>query len=308
MSTASAPSTAGEKDLREFIAHHLRHRSASWSIGVSGALAEFQHTPEESYRTRFSVISELGGMEIGDPLPHDVASHQCDRPNKELTRVQREVVFSVPERAAHAFELRELGDDQGALSRECRNHRLFDLGLTGNVTQACVRTDDVALINQLREHVGHYLLDAPDSVFANLIAKSPNRVFLSPLGRIEVYQPIPAQRTPTGPHTHILPDYLGRSNGNAHALPPNHVAIGTLHLPSDTVSAHPLVAPCEPYQGAKRCVDHALQSRLNPDQYRALNSRSDGIAIATSVIEYEQRFGRDEITSIWRERAKSLLS
>jgi hypothetical protein len=34
---------------------------------------------------------------------------------------------------------------------------------------------------------------------------SPTRVILSKLGRIEIYQPIGKEKTPHGPHTHLLP-------------------------------------------------------------------------------------------------------
>ena len=47
-----------------------------------------------------------------------------------------------------------------------------------------------------------------------IVEAGPHRVFLSPLGRIEVYQPIPKSRGDTdlldGPHTHLLPDLFGR--------------------------------------------------------------------------------------------------
>jgi len=43
-----------------------------------------------------------------------------------------------------------------------------------------------------------------------IVAASPHRVFLSRVGRIEVYQPIPDPhgKSPVGPHTHVLPDLL----------------------------------------------------------------------------------------------------
>ena len=43
-----------------------------------------------------------------------------------------------------------------------------------------------------------------------ILAANPHRVFISRLGRIEVYQPIPppSGRSPEGPHTHVLPRLL----------------------------------------------------------------------------------------------------
>jgi hypothetical protein len=45
---------------------------------------------------------------------------------------------------------------------------------------------------------------------AMILAANPHRVFISRLGRIEVYQPIPppSGKSPEGPHTHVLPRLL----------------------------------------------------------------------------------------------------
>ena len=43
-----------------------------------------------------------------------------------------------------------------------------------------------------------------------ILAANPHRVFVTPLGRIEVFQPIPPPhgKSPDGPHTHVLPKLL----------------------------------------------------------------------------------------------------
>jgi hypothetical protein len=43
-----------------------------------------------------------------------------------------------------------------------------------------------------------------------ILALNPPRVFISRLGRVEVFQPIPPAngKSPTGPHTHVLPELL----------------------------------------------------------------------------------------------------
>lgn len=50
---------------------------------------------------------------------------------------------------------------------------------------------------------------------------SPHRVFVSRLGRIEVYQPIPVPtgKTPDGPHTHVLQRLLARGRSHAATIP-----------------------------------------------------------------------------------------
>jgi hypothetical protein len=71
-----------------------------------------------------------------------------------------------------------------------------------------------------------------------LPALSPHRVFVSRLGRIEVYQPIPPPdgASPDGPHTHVLPRLLerGRSHAATVPIPTGWVAGVTLYPP------HPL--------------------------------------------------------------------
>jgi hypothetical protein len=43
-----------------------------------------------------------------------------------------------------------------------------------------------------------------------ILASNPHRVFISRVGRVEVYQPIPPPdgKSPEGPHTHVLPKLL----------------------------------------------------------------------------------------------------
>lgn len=56
---------------------------------------------------------------------------------------------------------------------------------------------------------------------------SPHRVFVSRVGRVEVYQPIPPVhgRSPTGPHTHLLLDLLRhrRTHAATEAIPAGFV-------------------------------------------------------------------------------------
>ena len=56
-----------------------------------------------------------------------------------------------------------------------------------------------------------------------ILAANPHRVFISRLGRIEVYQPIPppSGKSPEGPHTHVLPRLLksGRTHPATEPVP-----------------------------------------------------------------------------------------
>jgi hypothetical protein len=80
-----------------------------------------------------------------------------------------------------------------------------------------LRPDDTATRAALRASVGQPLL-APGNQAGPAIARAnPTRVFASALARLEVHQPIPppGSRSPAGPHSHLLPEYL--KEGRAHA-------------------------------------------------------------------------------------------
>jgi hypothetical protein len=86
---------------------------------------------------------------------------------------------------------------------------LFDLGVGGPNIRVAVRTGDSAQVGRLRAGVGRGLFENDDLIHA-LVRESPHRVFLSKLGRLEVYQSIAPEggTAPEGPHTHLLPALL----------------------------------------------------------------------------------------------------
>jgi hypothetical protein len=80
---------------------------------------------------------------------------------------------------------------------------------------------------------------APDSDAMRIIlAANPHRVFISRLGRAEVFQPIPPPggRSPDGPHTHVLPKLLAHARTHAATEPLPEGWIPCAHL----YPAHPL--------------------------------------------------------------------
>ena len=216
----------------------VKHRRSAFSVGVTGALAEFHWLlPDDAVLERCSEaltrVTARGAFDF--TVPEDVRPVAVCRPSSRSERCFREVLFCLPTRSAgmagHRV-LRDLGLDEGAIQPGQRGHRLFDLGLGIAHVDVCVRTDDLTLIDVLQDHCGRGLLaEAPDAV-AVLKRRSPHRVFLSRLGRIEVYQEIGSSAhgasTPLGPHTHLLPHLLGRG-GQPSGVPARHVCALTLH-------------------------------------------------------------------------------
>ncbi len=106
--------------------------------------------------------------------------------------------------------LTEIGPDCEALRSRDRNGILFDLGLQTLQIDACVRVGETDVVAALRGRAGKSVF-APDSDAMRIIlAANPHRVFVSRIGRAEVFQPIPPPggRSPDGPHTHVLPKLL----------------------------------------------------------------------------------------------------
>ncbi len=114
--------------------------------------------------------------------------------------------------------LTELGQDVSALSGDDRDALLFDLGVSSLGSGCfqldfCVRTNNSDLVEFLREHCGSSIFEHGSPVFPRLLEAQPQRVVVTRLGRIEVYQAIGGEytddKTPEGPHTHLLPELLG---------------------------------------------------------------------------------------------------
>jgi hypothetical protein len=57
---------------------------------------------------------------------------------------------------------------------------------------------------------GRSVFEPGNPAMGVILAANPHRVFISRIGRIEVYQPIPPAtgKSPDGPHTHVLPKLL----------------------------------------------------------------------------------------------------
>ena len=221
------------EDLLALVHAHLADPASGWSAGTVGALAEFTRDPGEPAEIALDasggrVVTAGGGL--GVALAPGTEAIAYETPAARADAWNTAVAFVVPgRRAARATVLAEIGPDRGALRPEDRDAILFDIGVPR--AAFCVRTKDAALIATLRAATGELLLTAEHPAMAAIKAASPDRVVITALARIEVYQPIPApgRATPAGPHTHLLPALLGRRRSPDVPLPPR-AAIGlTLH-------------------------------------------------------------------------------
>jgi hypothetical protein len=192
----------------------MANAETQWSLGTFGAIAEFMRDPDEAVtlsrgKTFLSAITLRGGIRI-EPLA-DMRLFAFETTTRESWSHCIALCLSEDRSAmSQRTVLTEIGPDTGALRKEDCEAILFDLGIDGLQTDLYVRVPASDMITQLRAHTGRPLLEPGNPAMAVMLALNPHRVFVSRLGRIEVFQPIPPAhgKSPEGPHTHVLPNLL----------------------------------------------------------------------------------------------------
>lgn len=83
-----------------------------------------------------------------------------------------------------------------------------------------MRSGDATFIAVMERHVGQNLLSAPE-IFAETLRAQPHRILISPAGRIEVYQSVPAAdgKSPEGPHTHLIANIVPKHRAHGANTP-----------------------------------------------------------------------------------------
>ena len=224
-------------DFHEFLGAQLANCETHWSVGTFGALAEFSRDPHEAVEfvhsdRDLSAITARGGIRI-TPLRElrPVASESITRESwsHRVALCLRESHGAMAQRLV----LTELGPDREALRESDREAPLFDLGLGALQVDACIRVSDRSVASELRALTGRNVFEPGNPVMAIVVPHSPNRVFVSRIGRLEVFQPIPPPdgRSPEGPHTHVLPKLLQhrRTHASTEQIPEGLVPCAHLY-------------------------------------------------------------------------------
>ena len=202
------------------ITRHLADPQASWAIGTFGAIAEFHRdADEEVILSTRGAVTARGGIRLSDGDALRVTAWECPSSGDSWTHG---VALCLPEgdgAMSRRTVVTEVGPDAGALREAERDEVLVDLGIGAPHCDVCVRTADPETLRILRAAAGQKLLEC--GLFGELSGRSPTRVFLSRLGRIEVRTRIPGpeDKTPNGPHTHVLPDLLRSRRTHSANLP-----------------------------------------------------------------------------------------
>lgn len=239
--------------LTEVLFDQLGRHGAGASIGCLGAIAEFHEPAAQLALTANGLTASSARGALRVRLTGDERLYAYEAPSAHGDGWQCGMALLAPGRRGAAREcLTEIGVDHEALDAPARDALLFDLGVGMPNVDYCVRTADPELIAALRMHCGTVVVTPGHPLHAVLVAASPTRVAMSPVARIEVYQAIGYGRTPSGSHTHLLPDLLARRRTHAAnlPLPARALPLMTLHPENPLFDA----------EGQRRAFDqHAFQ-------------------------------------------------
>lgn len=246
MPVASALSNPSALSI-ERLAGWLEDPANGWSIGRFGAIGEFSREADEPaalQRTPQSaeVITARGALRIAPTQAlRGVAwaslgadGHTWSHTMALCVALPVGAPGAALDGAAADAVVQPRGRDAEAIRPQDRDAALFDLGVGAGAVRMLVRTRDAALSALLTAGAGRPLQAIAGIAEATLRAQ-PQRVLLSPAGRLEVFQPIPPPdgRSPDGPHTHLLPRLI--ASGLLHSattpLPAGWQAALTLHPP-----------------------------------------------------------------------------
>jgi hypothetical protein len=234
----SAVSRAGNDCA--FLADQLANHETGWSLGTFGAIAEFTRDPDEPVAllrsdTCLAAVTARGGIRIEAQENPQQGLRLFASEGTTRDGWSQRISLCLPDNQcamSGRTVLTALGPDAQALREQDRDAALFDLGLGTLQVDLCVRVSDPTVAAELASHSGRPLFEPGNPAMGVILVASPHRVFMSRLGRIEVFSPIPPAdgTSPQGPHTHVLPKLLGHRRTHAATEPVPDGWIPCAHL------------------------------------------------------------------------------
>jgi hypothetical protein len=294
----------------ELLAAQIADHETSWSLGTFGAIAEFTRDPDEPVAllrsdASLSAVTARGGIRIAARTGARLFASETttrDSWNHRISLCLHGTTCEMNQRNV----LTEVGPDKEALRDQDRDAALFDLGLGALQADLCVRVSDPQVTAEFRSHAGRALFEPGNPAMSIILAANPHRAFVSRVGRIEVFQPIPPAdgKSPEGPHTHVLPKLLHhrRTHSATELVPEGWVPCAHLY------PVHPAKDAVGHSQPFDRARHHAFQSILqefgDPDFF-ALKQRVLAAVAAgedPSVIAIaDNRFARTNVRVALRQ-------
>lgn len=290
-----------------FLGEQMADAETQWSLGTFGAIAEFARDGGEpaavTPATPVTAVTERGAIRI-EPLA-DMRPFAFETTTRDGW--SQRVALCLPQDRCGMngrTVLTELGPDTQALRAADRGAILFDLGLGALQVDCCVRVGDAEVAALLRPHCGQPAFGSP--AMGIILATNPHRVFVSRLGRIEVFQPIPPPhgRSPEGPHTHVLPGLLRHRRTHAATEPIPAGLVPCAHV----YPAHPAKdarGHTRPFDHARHAAFQAMLRRYGDPAFVALKqSVTDAVAAGadpSAIAVTDQRFARTTIRVTLRQ-------
>lgn len=219
-------------EVRALLEAHILSHETHWHLGTFGVVAEFMRDEGEpaSFPGEGGLAAFTARGAIRLEATPDLTLFAYETAMSRAKSWSQQVALCLPRDACamnRRWAVTELGPDRDAVRADDRRALLFDLGLDRLQMDACVRTTDASLIDVLRSSEGKSLFDYSTGAMMAVLKASPHRVFAARFGRVEVFQPIPADGSfsPPGPHTHVLPKLMQTSRTHAANAPiPRHLA------------------------------------------------------------------------------------
>lgn len=308
-------------DTATLIDQQIATSSTGWAIGAFGAIGEFMRDVEEPVELAANhAVTKRGAIALASHPASRVIAYETSMGDDAWAGAIAICLPMADAQVASHTTLTELGEDRDAIQPAARRARLFDMGLGLPHIQACVRSDHPAVIDELRRFCGHALFTDGIELFAKMPALSPHRVFISRLGRAEIYQAIPTEhgKTPEGPHTHVLPKLLRarRTHAADVPIPDGWVACATLYPanPLRDVLGRPkpfaraeLAAwrslfdahGLESLRAVKRSVIASVEQREAP-QATTKHLRAERLAIRVALRQHHATHGDSPALAAWR--------
>ena len=297
-------------DVTGLLAAQMADPATSWSLGTFGAIAEFVRDPQEPVMMErsdvaLSAVTDRGAIRIR-PVA-GVRLVASESPTRESWN-QRVALCLRDDRCAmhRRGVLTELRPDAEAIREADRDAILFDLGLDVLQMDACVRVSDPHVAESLRKHCGRRVFEENNPAMGVILSANPHRVFMSRVGRVEVFQPIPPVngKSPAGPHTHVLPKLLrhGRTHAATEPIPEGWVPCAHFyptHPMKDASGAErPYESRCHSaFQNLMRTFGDAGLVDLKTRMIEAVSAAADPSAFAVP----DDRFARATIRTTLRQ-------
>jgi hypothetical protein len=295
-----------QADITGFLAAQMADAETQWSVGTFGALAEFARDASESAElSSLSAVTARGAIRLEPLAQMRLVAFETTTKDSWNHRI----ALCLPEDGCAMngrSVLTELGPDTQALRAQERAAVLFDLGLGALQVDCCVRVSDSTVAAQLRAHCGHSVFDAGNPAMGIILAANPHRVFMSRLGRIEVFQPIPPPdgKSPEGPHTHVLPALLRHRRTHAATEPIPAGFVPCAHL----YPAHPArdaMGRSQPFDRTRHDAFQAMLRAFGDPRFVTLKQHvTDAVlsgADPSAVAVTDQRFVRTNIRVTLRQ-------